>query len=112
MAPAWITAITALAVALVALGAWGARWAARLLIGTHEFLADWPKMKTAISEMRTEIDDIKAETRPNGGNSLRDLVHRTAQDVADIKAEQAGVRTRLELFDVARRAEREEKGHP
>ena len=112
MAPAWITAITALAVALVALVAWGARWAVRLLIGTHEFLTDWPKMKTAISEMRTEIDDIKAETRPNGGNSLRDLVHRTAQDVADIKAEQAGVRTRLELFDVARRAEREEKGHP
>jgi hypothetical protein len=103
--PAWVTAITALAVAVTALGAWGGRWAVRLLIATHEFLTDWPKMKTAIADLRSEVAEIKAETRPNGGNSLRDVVHRTAQDVAQIKDEQAGVRTRLEMFDAAVREE-------
>jgi hypothetical protein len=99
MDPAWITAITALAVAVVALGAWGGRWAVRLLIGTHEFLVEWPKVRTAITELRTEVAEIKAETQPDAGNSLRDVVHRTAQDVAQIKTEQAGVRARLEVFD-------------
>jgi len=106
--PAWITAITAVAVALAALGVWGGRWAVRLLIGTHEFLVDWPKMKAAIHGLQEEIAYIKAETRPNGGNSLRDVVHRTAEDVAEIKSEQAAVRVRLEVFD-AGRAGREEK---
>jgi hypothetical protein len=108
--PVWIGTICA--VAGVLLAAKPVRWAFRLLIGTHEFLVDWPRMKTAIADLQSEVADIKAETRPNGGNSLRDIVHRTADDVADIKHEQAGVRTRLELFDTDRRAEREEKGHP
>ena len=54
MDPAWITAITALAVALAALGAWGGRWGVRLLIATHDFLTDWPKMKTAITGTATK----------------------------------------------------------
>ena len=108
MDPAWITAIVALAVAVAGLGAWGGRWAVRLLSGTHEFLTDWPKMKAAIAGLQEEVAYIKAETRPNGGNSLRDVVHRTAEDVAEIKAEQAAVRVRLDLFD-AKRTGREDK---
>ena len=53
MSPAWVTAITALAVAVVGLGAWGGRWAVRLLIGTHEFLTDWPKMKAALCILKS-----------------------------------------------------------
>ena len=110
MTAAWVSALAG--VAIVILSAKPLRWAFRLLIGTHEFLVDWPKMKADIAGLQQEIAEIKAETRPNGGHSLRDVVHRTADDVAQIKHEQAGVRTRLELFDVARRTEREEKGHP
>ena len=95
MAPAWITAITALAVAVVALAAWGGRWAVRLLIGTHEFLVDWPKMKAAIAGLQQEVAEIKAETRPNGGSSLRDVVHRTADDVVEIRDEQKRLREQL-----------------
>lgn len=110
MDPGWITAVTALAVAVVGLGAWGGRWAVRLLIGTHEFLTDWPRMKTAIGGLQEQVAEIKAETMPNGGNSLRDVVHRTAQDVTDIKHEQAGVRTRLELLQ-AEQERRNERPH-
>lgn len=110
MTAAWVSALAG--VAIVILSVRPLRWAFRLLIGTHEFLVDWPKMKTAIADLQQEVAEIKAETRPNGGNSLRDVVHRTAEDVAEIKHEQAGVRTRLELFDTDRRAERKEKGHP
>ena len=97
MDPAWITAIVALAVAGVLLAVKPLRWAYRLLIGTHEFLTDWPKMKTDIAGLQNEVAEVKAETRPNGGNSLRDIVHRTAADVAEIKHEQAKLRTRIEL---------------
>ena len=110
MSAAWVAAIAAVLAALAA--AQPLRWAFRLLIGTHEFLVEWPKIRAAIAELRTEVAEIKAETRPNGGNSLRDVVHRTAEDVAEIKAEQSAVRVRLDSFDTARRTEREERGHP
>jgi hypothetical protein len=95
---AWIGTICA--VAGVLLSVKPLRWAFRLLIGTHEFLTDWPRMKTDITGLREEVAAIKAETRPNGGNSLRDVVHRTARDVAEIRHEQAAVRTRLDLFEL------------
>ena len=96
--PAWIAAAAAVAALIIA--AKPLHWAYRLLIGTHEFIADWPKMKADIAGLKSEVAHIRAETLPNGGHSLRDIVHRTAADVAEIKYEQAGVRTRLELLDV------------
>jgi hypothetical protein len=93
--PAWVAAIVS-ALALI-LAARPLRWAFRLLIATHEFLTDWPKMKMAIADLQHEVAAVKAETRPNGGNSLRDVVHRTAADVADIKDEQSRLRTLVEL---------------
>ncbi len=69
----------------------------RLLIATHEFIADWPRMKADVAELKAELAVVKAETQPNGGSSMRDVVHRTASDVAEIKDEQARLRTQIEL---------------
>lgn len=94
MSAAWVAAIAAVLAALAA--AQPLRWMFRLLIGTHEFLVEWPKMRAAITGLQAEVAEIKAETRPDGGNSLRDVVHRTADDVAGIKDEQARLRAQLE----------------
>jgi hypothetical protein len=45
---------------------------------------------------------VVAETTPNGGRSLRDVVARTAADVADIKQDQASMRRRIELWEKQR----------
>jgi hypothetical protein len=55
-----------------------------------------------LDRVETALAHVLAETRPNGGDSLRDVVARTALDVAEIKAEQAGVRARLELMQAER----------
>jgi hypothetical protein len=96
LSPAWVAALSPIVLAFLGLGAWALRWAIRLLVATHDFLADWPKMKTAVTGLQEEIAAIKAETRPNGGNSMRDVVHRTADDVAVIKDEQARLRVQVE----------------
>ena len=106
----WIA--TGCAVAAVALSARPLHWAYQLISGTHDFIAEWPKIRAAITSLQQEVAEIKAETRPNGGSSMRDVVVRTAEDVAQIKDEQAAVHVRLDVFDAARRAEREKKGHP
>jgi hypothetical protein len=95
--PAWVAALGPIALAVLGLAVWLARWAVRLLIGTHDFLADWPKMKTAVTSLQQEVAEIKAETRPNGGSSMRDVVHRIASDVAQVKDEQTRLRTQIEL---------------
>ena len=92
--PAWVAAIAGILAVLLA--ARPLRWAFRLLIGTHEFLVDWPKMKADVTDLRQEVAAIKAETRPNGGSSLRDVVHRTADDVVEIRDEQKRLREQLE----------------
>jgi len=95
--PAWVAAISPIALAVLGVAAWLLRQAARLLVGTHDFLADWPRMKTAIADLQHEVAEVKAETRPNGGSSMRDVVHRIAADVADVKDEQVRLRTQIEL---------------
>ena len=95
MNPAWIAA--AASVAAVVISVKPLRWLFRLLIGTHEFIADWPRMKADVTDLKNEVADIKAETKPDGGHSLRDVVHRTARDVVDIKDEQARLRALVEL---------------
>jgi len=92
--PAWIGAIGSLIAVIAAVKP--LRWAFRLIIGTHEFIAEWPKIRGAIAELRQEVSVIKAETQPNGGSSLRDVLHRTAADVTDIKTEQARLRAQMQ----------------
>ena len=95
--PAWVAALSPFILAVLGAGFWALRWAIRLLIATHDFLADWPKVKAAVTSLQEEVAEVKAETRPNGGNSLRDVVIRTADDVAHIKDEQARLRTQIEI---------------
>ena len=104
--PAWIGA-TAAAIGAV-LAAKPLRWAWRLLAGTHEFLAEWggrlehnglpgtPGVMARLAALEALGVKLVEETQPNGGNSLRDIVHRTALDVADIKDEQTRLRAQIE----------------
>ena len=104
MDPGWISAFTALALAVFGCAGWVTRRAWRLLRGTAHFLDDWkgepardglparPGFMARLTAVEESIEHIRAETQPNHGKSLRDVVHRTAEDVAAIKADQAAIR--------------------
>ena len=110
MSAAWLTAFVALAVAVFGLLGWVARYGWRVTRRTMRFLDDWqgetareglaavPGVMARLKSVEGLVASISAEMHPNGGSSLRDVVHKTAADVADVKAEQAAVRTRLEAF--------------
>lgn len=114
MSPAWITALVALAAAVCGLAAWGLRWAWRILRQTARFLDDWrgepardglpatPGVMARLHNMEQIVAGISMEVHPNSGHSLRDLVHQTASDVAQIKADQTEMRRRMELFETER----------
>jgi hypothetical protein len=75
-------------------------------VGT--FLDDWAgteprpgvERRPGVMERLADHDElirrVLAETTPNGGKSMRDAVAQTAQDVAEIKTEQAGLRGEVE----------------
>jgi hypothetical protein len=104
--PAWIGAVVAVVGAVVDVKP--LRWAWRLLSGTHDLVADWagkpehngvaatPGVMARLAEHEKLLGKLIAETEPNGGNSLRDVVARTAADVAGIKDEQARLREQIE----------------
>lgn len=104
--PAWIGASAAAIGAVLA--AKPLRWAWRLLSGTHDFLADWggkpdhnglpatPGVMARLGAVEKVLEKVLHETTPNGGGNLRDLVARTALDVADIRDEQARLREQIE----------------
>jgi hypothetical protein len=96
MNPAWVAAIAAAVAAAVA--AKPLHWVIKLLIGTHEFIHDWPEMKTAVAALQKEVADIKTETRPNGGSSMHDIVYRTAEDVAKIMERQARIQAQMDVY--------------
>jgi hypothetical protein len=115
---AWLTALTALAVAVVTLGGWAARKAWGVLGRTRDFLDDWqgeaPRpgvdaragVMARLQAVEFSVARVAAETQPNGGQSLRDVLQRTAADVADLKTAQAQTHARMELFE-RQRANRE-----
>lgn len=110
----WLTAFVALATAAISCLAWAVRYGWRVIRRTGHFLDDWQGegahdglaatlgVVARLRNLEGFVASINAELHPNGGGSLRDVVARTAADVADIKQEQAAVRTRLELFDATR----------
>jgi hypothetical protein len=119
MSPEWLTALVALIVAVFGCLGWGIRWAWRIMRRTGHFLDDWtgqpphdgleatPGVMARLHSVEELVAKVLHETTPNGGGNMRDAIRLIAQDVADIKAEQAEVRKRLEIFD-AKRAVREE----
>jgi hypothetical protein len=116
---AWITAAVALTGAIIGCIAWAARWLWRILRRAAHFFDDYfgepardgvdakPGVMSRLASVETLIAQVHAETRPNHGTSLRDVVAATAADVADIKREQAVVRADLETV----KAQRHGEGH-
>jgi hypothetical protein len=111
---AWTAAIaTVAAVALTVLG-WAGRWVWRIMMRTSRFMDDYfgeparpgvaerPGVMARLQRVEKIATDVRAETRPNGGHSLRDVVHRTAADVQDVKADVAALKGRVELFEAQR----------
>jgi hypothetical protein len=104
---AWFTAAIALAVAVGGLVVWAGRWVTKILTGVLRFLEDWrgeparpgvearPGVLARLQTVERIVTDVRRELYANGGTSLRDVVHQTAADVADIKDEQATVRADL-----------------
>ena len=114
MSAAWVASLTALAVAVFGLATWVGRHGWRLLRGTYEFLDEWggrpahrgipatPGIVARLTEHEKLLSQLVAETQPNGGSSLRDLMARTERAVDEIKAEQAKMRARMEQLETQR----------
>lgn len=111
MDPAWIAALSALIAAFAGLASWPVRWTWRVLKKFSEFLEDWrgeaardgvaarPGVMARLASVEALSHELAAEMRPNHGTSLRDVVQRTASDVAEIKADQAAERVRVEILE-------------
>lgn len=103
-----VTAATALSVAVLGGIGWAARHAWRFTRRVVHFLDDYtgqpahdglpaqPGLMARLSSVEDSLAHVVAETSPNHGRSIRDIVLRTSADVADIKSEQLRVRGELE----------------
>ena len=108
MSPAWLATITGVAVAAAGFVGWGVRWLWRIFQRTSHFLDDYfgqpardglparPGVMARLGRHENLLHELIAETQPNGGSSLRDVVTSTAADVAAIKDEQARLREQIE----------------
>jgi hypothetical protein len=107
--PEWIAALTTIAVAAASAGLFIGRRVWHVIVRTSRFLDDFfgeperngvparPGVMARLAEHEKLLAKLVAETQPNGGTSLRDVVARTSADVTDIKHEQARLRTEIEL---------------
>ena len=122
MSAAWLTALSALAAAIGGVLWWLLRQAWHLLSRTMRFLDDWageparpgvearPGVMERLRAVEVKLAQVLAETRPNHGHSMRDVMHAVRNDVSEIKADQAAMRGRIEQFE-AERGKREGKDH-
>ena len=105
MDPGWISAFTALALAVFGCLGWMTRGTWRIIRKIGHFLDAWngepphdglpakPGFMARLASVEESLEQVRAETQPNHGKSLRDVVHRTAEDVAAIKRDQAAIRS-------------------
>lgn len=94
--------------------AWGFRWTWRILRQIGHFLDDWlgepardglaakPGVMARLGSVEESLAHVVAETKPDHGRSLRDVIGRIETDVADIKTDQGSMRKRIELFETQR----------
>lgn len=106
--PAWVGTLVALATAVCGVAAWGFRQGWRTMRQVSHFLDDWkgqpehdgvparPGVMARLGSVEETLAAVHAETQADHGTSLRDVVNRTAADVAGIKIEQAAVRRDLD----------------
>ena len=118
MSAAWAAVAATLTIAFFTLAAWALRWAWRILARTTRFLDDFfgeaphdglaaqPGVMARLGTLEQLTAKVAAETTPNGGKSLRDVIGRIERDVSLIKTDQGEMRRRMELFE-ANRAGRE-----
>jgi hypothetical protein len=97
MDPAWLTAATALAVAVIGLLAWLGRKLWRGFKRTEDFLDDWaghdarpgvearPGVMERLQSVEFTLGEVRSQIFPNGGTSMRDDINSLRRDVADIK---------------------------
>jgi len=95
--PAWITALLALVTAVATVLTIMVRIVWKLGVRVVHFLDDYagtperlgeparPGFMVRLGKLEGMVTMLLAETRPNGGTSLRDVVHKTADDVAEVR---------------------------
>lgn len=108
MTAGWVAAVAAGATAGGAFVIWLTRLLWHTLQRTIRFLDEFfgeaardgmparPGVIARLAALEAGQRSIVAETRPNGGTSLRDVVHRTAADVAVIKDRQAEMKAQIQ----------------
>lgn len=125
MSPAWLSAITAIIIAVCGIAAWAARWAWRILKRTTHFLDDYfgeperdglvarPGVMARLQDLTDDLTSVRAQVFPNGGTSLRDAVDHVAADltahrevtspaIRQLTEDVADMRGRMELFETQR----------
>ncbi len=115
MNPGWLTALTALAGAVIGFAGWGARHLWHITRRTSHFLDDYfgepatrdglparPGVMARLAFHEKLLEKLVAETQPNGGSSLHDVMARTERAVDEIRDEQAKMRARMEQLETQR----------
>jgi hypothetical protein len=107
-AAAWLSALVAFFVALGTLLTWGTRIFYRVTSKLIRFLDDYngqpehdgiparPGVQARLARLEAMVATVVAETKPNGGASLRDVVHQTANDVLKLRSDVSKLKNRVE----------------
>ena len=121
MDPAWITALTALAVAVIGFAAWAGRYAWQVMRRTTRFLDDYfgdpghdglaakpgvmarlQSVEELVTKVAAELSRVAVETMPNDGTSIHDVVARIELALSKAETEQASMRARMEQLETQR----------
>lgn len=126
LSPAWLVAFVALITLVGGIVGWIVRKLLKIFSRTTQFLDDYfgepsrpgvPERKGVMARLHdVELQvaasvkasqEVLAETKPNKGHSLRDVVHRTSTDVTTVKQQVGELQKRVE--EIERGRERREQ---